>query len=111
MSTRTDRRTAADAPPPSNGFHLVVDPAGLEPLIRAVVSATLAALDGDRAAMPDKIAFSEAEAARLLSLHPHQLRDERRRGRIEASVGPGRKVLYSRADLLAYLAARRWEAQ
>jgi Helix-turn-helix domain len=112
MSNRTDRRSAADAPPAPNGLHLSIDPAGLEPLIRAVVSATLAALDDDRAAMPaDKVAFPEAEAARLLSLNPHQLRDERRLGRIKASVGPGRKILYSRQDLLNYLGARRWEAQ
>ncbi len=110
MSNRTDRRTAAE-PPPSNGLHLAIDPAGLEPLIRAVVSATLAAIDHDRAAVPDKLAFSEAEAARLLSLNAHQLRDERRLGRIKASVGPGRKILYSRQDLLNYLAARRWQSQ
>jgi hypothetical protein len=108
MSNRTDRRTAAEPPPPSNGLHLAIDPAGLEPLIRAVVSATIAALDADRSAIPDKLAFSEAEAARLLSLHPHQLRDERLAKRIKASLGPGRKVLYSRDDLLAYLAAWRW---
>ena len=76
-----------------------------------MVSATLAAIDSDRAGIPDKIAFSEVEAARLLSLHPHQLRDERRLRRIKASVGPGRKILYSRQDLLTYLAERRWEAQ
>jgi hypothetical protein len=64
----------------------------------------------DRAAIGgDKLAYTEPEAARMLSLHPHQLRDERLRGRVQASVGPGRTVLYSRQDLLDYLAARRWE--
>jgi hypothetical protein len=90
---------------------LHVDPAALQPLIRAVVEATLAAVEIDRSALPDKLAFSEAEAARLLSLHQHQLRDERQRGRVEASVGPGRKILYSREQLLDYLASRRWEGE
>jgi hypothetical protein len=108
-SNRTERCTAADAAPVPNGLHLAIDAAGLEPLIRAVVSATLAALDADRSAIPDKLAFSEAEAARLLSLHAHQLRDERLRGRITASVGPGRRILYSREDLTTYLRSRRWE--
>jgi hypothetical protein len=99
--------------PTSNGrqpaaLQLAVEAALLEPLIRAVVEQTIARIDEAREVLPDKIAFGEAEAARLLSLHPHQLRDERLRGRIEASVGPGKKVLYSRADLLAYLASRRW---
>jgi hypothetical protein len=83
----------------------------LTPLIQEVVQQTLARLEEVRAALPDKLAFPEPEAARLLSLNSHQLRDERRRGRITASVGPGRKILYSRQDLLDYLAARRWEGQ
>jgi hypothetical protein len=85
------------------------DPEVLTPLIRAVIEQTLAAVEESRASLPDKIAFSEAEAAKLLSLHTHQLRDERLRGRIEASVGPGKKVLYSKTDLLNYLASRRWK--
>ena len=44
-----------------------------------------------------------------MSLNPHQLRDERRRGRIKASIGPGRKILYTRSQLLDYLDARRWK--
>ena len=47
----------------------------------------------------------------MMGLHPHQLRDERLRGRIKASVGPGRKILYSRQDLLDYLEARRWDGE
>lgn len=85
-----------------------LEPSALTPLIAAVVEATLLRVEEARSALPEKIAFSEPEAARLLSLHPHQLRDARLRGEIEASVGPGRKILYSRADLLAYLARRRW---
>jgi len=94
--------------PRSNGLALSIDPAGLTPLIRAVVRETLAAVEADQGALPARLAFGEAEAAALLGLHPHQLRDERLRGRIKASVGPGRKILYSRSDLLAYLTGRRW---
>jgi hypothetical protein len=90
--------------------HLQIDPEALRPLITVVVELTLARLDEVRAAMPDKLAFGEAEAARLLSLNSHQLRDERLRGRVEASVGPGKKILYTRKQLLAYLATRRWTA-
>jgi hypothetical protein len=89
-------------------FQVALDSALLEPLIARVVEQTIVRLDEAREALPDKIAFGEADAARLLSLRAHQLRDERLRGRIKASVGPGKKVLYSRSDLLTYLASRRW---
>jgi len=38
-------------------------------------------------------------------------RDERLRGRIQASVGPGKKILYGHADLLRYLADNRWHGR
>ena len=44
----------------------------------------------------------------MLSLAVHQLRDERLRKRIKASVGPGRKILYTRQQLLDYLETRLW---
>lgn len=88
---------------------LILDPTALEPLITAVIERTLARLEDGREQLSDKLAYSEAEAARLLSLNEHQLRDERRRARIQASVGPGKKILYTRSDLLAYLMGRRWK--
>jgi hypothetical protein len=89
-------------------LQLALDPAALEPLIAVVVRQAIAQLEQGREVLPEKLAFSEAEAARLLSLRQHQLRDARLRGEIEASVGPGRKILYSRSDLLNYLTSRRW---
>jgi hypothetical protein len=82
----------------------------LRPLVQQVAAEVVAALDKDRAQLDDKLAFGEAEAARRIGLHEHQLRDERRRGRISASVGPGRKILYTKSDLLSYLQNRRWKA-
>jgi hypothetical protein len=86
---------------------LTLDPAALRPLIAAVVAQTLEAMEKDRAALGERLAFSEREAARLLGLNPHQLRDERLRGKIAASQIVGRRVRYTREDLLAYLAAGR----
>jgi hypothetical protein len=86
---------------------LAVDPAALRPVIVAVVRETLAALEADRARLGDRLAYSEAEAARLLGLNPHQLRDERLRGRVAASKIVGGRVAYTRADLERYLLERR----
>ncbi len=82
------------------------DPELLRPIVEAVLAEALARLEADRARFSDKMAYGEPEAARLLSLRVHQLRDERRRGRIEASQGPGRLILYTPAQLLAYLTSR-----
>jgi Helix-turn-helix domain len=91
-----------------NGVALQIDPESLRPLIEQVVEATAARLEEARATAGDRLAYSEPEAARLLGLQPHQLRDERLRGRIRASAIVGRRIRYLRADLMEYLLSRRW---
>jgi hypothetical protein len=87
---------------------LTLDSRALTPLIRAIVAETIAQAEADRRQLDSgKMAWSEEEAAPLVGLEPHQLRDERRRGRISFSRIVGRRVRYSRDDLLQYLAARR----
>lgn len=88
---------------------LAVDPSALRPIIAAVVAETLAAVDTARAQLGDAIAYSEPEAARLLRIAPHVLRDERLRGRIQASRIVGGRIRYTRDDLTAYLLGRRIE--
>lgn len=88
-------------------MQVTIDPAELRPIIEAAVAETLAQIEAERLAIGDRLAINEPEAARLLSLEPHQLRDERLRGRISASIIVGKRVRYSKADLLQYLAERR----
>jgi hypothetical protein len=85
-----------------------IDPESLRPLIDAAVAVAIARMEAGRAALDGRMAYSEPEAADLLGLKTHQLRDERLRGRISASMGPGRKILYSRDNLARYLAGRPW---
>jgi len=92
------------------GLNLQLDSEALEPLVRRVAEEVVRQTQAESAQF-GKLAYGEAEAAALLSLAPHQLRDERLKGRIEASVGPGRKVLYSRQQLLDYLARRPWKGK
>jgi hypothetical protein len=91
------------------GINLQLEPDILEPLIRQVVRETIAACDAERSKLDGKLAYSEPEAARLLGLEPHVLRDERLRGRIGASAIVGRRIRYTRQDLMDYLLGRRWE--
>jgi hypothetical protein len=93
-------------------MQLHFDPAALRPLIRVVVEEVLHQMAADQARLngDGRLAFSEAEAASLLDLQQHVLRDERRRGKITASSIVGRRVRYLHADLMAYLLGRRYQA-
>ena len=80
---------------------LNISPEELRPVIEAAVIETLG----------DLLALSEPEAARVVGLESHQLRDERLRGRIGASAIVGRRIRYLRDDLLKYLKRNRTEAR
>ena len=92
-------------------MQVMIDPVELAPIIAATVSEVMQRIREDEASMGDRLAFSEQEAARLLGLESHQLRDERLRGRIAASQIVGRRIRYRREDLIAYLARHRTEAR
>jgi hypothetical protein len=86
-----------------------IDPGPLTELVRRLFAEALADQDAQRQQLPDRLAFSEAEISRLLSLHQHQLRDERRRRRSAASQVVGKRIRYTREDLMSYFAANRIE--
>jgi hypothetical protein len=93
---------------PTPALSFAVDAEALRPLIAEVVAEVLRQLHAAEATLPDgRLGWSEEEAARLLGLEPHVLRDERRRGRIQASQIVGRRIRYLRSDLTGYLAGRR----
>lgn len=74
----------------------------LQPLVEAVVALTLNKLEDERRRIGDKLAYSEPEAAALLSVKPHVLRDARLRGEIEGfKLGKGMR--YARDELLRFL--------
>ncbi len=74
----------------------------LRPLIAAIVSETIDQRQAVEAQLGDRLAYSEAEAAALLGLKQHQLRDARLRGEIDVRrIGSGYR--YSRSQLLAFV--------
>jgi len=84
------------------------DPEVFKPLIEQAVEAAMTRLEEARATVADRLCYSEPEAAAMLGLEPHQLRDERLRGRIKASSIVCRRIRYTPADLMEYLMSRRW---
>lgn len=80
------------------------DIADLRPLIVEAVRATLAELQAVDAKLGDRLAYPEPEAAGLLGVRAHVLGDARRRGEISAKL-VGKRYLYSRESLLAFLAS------
>jgi hypothetical protein len=79
---------------------LDVDPADLAPIVKAALVEVLA--ERERLGDTERLGYPEPEAACLLGLAAHQLRDARRRGEIDGRR-IGRSVVYSRAALLAWL--------
>jgi hypothetical protein len=77
----------------------------LAPLIESVVAATLDRLEAERGKASSKLAYTEPEAAALLSIRPHVLRDARLRGEIRGAR-VGKRILYERDELLAFLRRR-----
>lgn len=81
-----------------------LDPDELRPVVETVVAEMLARFERTNG----KVAYTEEEAAALIGVPATTLRDERLRGRVEASL-VGRKVRYTRQQLLDYLTRRRWQ--
>ena len=78
----------------------------LRPLIEQVVTETMNRLEADRARLSSRLAFTEAEAAALIGVERHVLRDARRRGEIEASK-VGKRIVYTPDKLTRFLHDQR----
>lgn len=72
-----------------------------KPLLEQAIAAVL-----DRFGDPQRIAYPENEAAKLLGVKGHVLRDARLRKEINASK-IGRGFSYSREDLIRWFESRR----
>ena len=75
----------------------------LRPLIENVVEMTLAHVEANR--RDSRLAYTESEAAALLGIPRHVLRDARLRGEIRAAL-VGKRLLYTTQSLRQFLAER-----
>ena len=82
------------------------DDALLRPLIERIVATVLDRLQGEQEVLRDKLAYTEAQAAALLGIERHVLRDARLRGELVGSR-VGKRILYEREELLGYLRRQR----
>ena len=83
-----------------------LEPAELRPIVELVVSEVMERVEADRARLDGRLAFTEQQAAALIGVQPHVLGDARRRGEIVGSR-VGKRILYERAQLLAFLQRNR----
>jgi hypothetical protein len=74
----------------------------LRPVIAEIVRAVLDEIDADQAKLNGRLGYGESEAATLLGVERHVLRDCRLRGQIHARR-IGKRVVYSRAALENFL--------
>lgn len=75
----------------------------LRPLVAAIVQETLALVD--RLA-PDRLAYTEDEAAQQCGIAKHALRDCRLRGELSGTKA-GKTTLYARSELIRFVTSRR----
>lgn len=88
-------------------MRLTLEPDDLRPLIQSIVDTTIERVDAARAKLPaGPLAYAEPQAAALIGVASHSLRDARLRGELNASRC-GKRVIYQRSELLKYLASRK----
>ena len=86
--------------------HIDFDPNDLRPIIEAVVQETLDRIEHNNGKLNGQLAYPEAQAAELLGIPRHSLRDARRRGEIE-STRVGKRILYTAAAIQELLEKNR----
>lgn len=87
-------------------MQITFDDADLKVLVTRVVTTVLAQREADGMKFGGRLAYTEAEAAALIGVRPHVLRDCRLRGEIEGAR-IGKRVMYSREQLLALMERNR----
>ena len=87
-------------------FHLDLDSDDVRPLIERTVEETIRRIEADNAKIGGQLGYPEPEAAALLGLKPHVLRDCRLRGEISASK-VGKRLIYTAEELKAFLRRMR----
>jgi hypothetical protein len=74
----------------------------LDPLVEQVVRRVLEQREAADANLADRLAYSEAEAAALLGVRRHVLRDARLRRELDGAK-VGKRIMYTREELLRFL--------
>ena len=74
-------------------------------LIEQVVTEVLDRTTADRPQLNGRLGFTESEAAALIGVRPHVLRDCRRRGEIAGKL-VGKRIIYTRDALEGFLSDR-----
>lgn len=73
----------------------------LRPLIKQIIREVVQELNDDREQFGGKLAYPLPEAAALLGVRQHVLRDARGRGELVGRL-IGKKIVFSREELVAY---------
>jgi len=86
-----------------------IDEAVFEPFVKSLVTVVLSEQENLQPPHNNQLAYTEAEAASMLGLHQHQLRDLRLDGRIGYTRIVGNRIRYTMQDLTTYLHLRKEE--
>jgi hypothetical protein len=81
---------------------VIFEETDMRPLVERVVAETIERIESHREQLDGRLAFPEAEAASLLGVERHVLRDARLRGELQGAR-VGKRIVYSRQQLLSFL--------
>ena len=80
-----------------------IEPDDLRPLVELAVTEAIKQLRADEARVDSsRLSYTEQEASAILGVKPHVLADAGRRGEV-VGCRVGKKILYMRESLLAFL--------
>jgi hypothetical protein len=92
-------------------FDLQIPETQFRSLVKSVVARVFSELEQLKKTHDGRLAYTEAEAASMLGLKQHQLRDIRLDGKISHTRIVGRQIRYTPQDLIDYLTRERVEVQ
>ena len=88
-------------------MNIKLDQNDLRPFVQTIVDQTLERIEAAQGKLPvGRLAYPESEAAALLGVAPHKLRDCRLRGEVTASK-VGKSIVYQRDELVRFLSRQR----
>jgi len=86
---------------------LEFDSSVIRPLVQQVVAEAISRLEESGRQHGSQLAYTEAQAAAMLGVKPHVLRDLRLSGEVEASR-VGMRIVYTRESLTRLLEKNKW---
>ena len=93
-----------------SGFQINLDDEVLAPLVARITKQVVEQLDETRAKFGGRLGYTLPEAAAMIGVKPHVLRDARARGEIRGRL-IGKRLIFSRDELIRFVNAEEEDSR